>query len=149
MLGRSCGRLIVVTTGKSTITTSAPACSSAAFAAFQRSMIEARVMIFCPVGPPIPMFQPVPASRRRIDIHRRDAKRFPASDPIASACTTGATCATDGNDTHGWQRQKSPRVSGSSCTKTSRDLQHVGHSTRVWDNHVHCRHQVANCRAPI
>ncbi|MNR02828.1 hypothetical protein D3C85_1186960 [compost metagenome] len=73
------------TSGKSTSSTSAPAASSALRAASQSAITEGRVLMRCPVGPPIPGASAVPASGSALMYMRGMPKRLPASAAESAA----------------------------------------------------------------
>jgi len=75
----------LLTAGKSTTTTSAPADSSARRAVSHKAMIEARVSILCPVGPPTPGFSDVPASGSALIYIAGTPKRLPASVAVPAS----------------------------------------------------------------
>ena len=83
--GRSPSQL--ETSGKSTSSTSAPAASRASRACCHSPMTESRVMMRCPVGPPIPGASLVPASASALMYMRGTPKRLPASE---SGCAASA-----------------------------------------------------------
>jgi hypothetical protein len=122
MPGRS--RSYLETTGKSTSTTVARAASRSRRADSHRAITEGRVSIRCPVGPPIPPSSAVPASGSALTYMRGTPRRRPARAPAATSDSAtydrGRTSEGRGIGTHCWVRQKSPRVSSSSATTTSR-----------------------------
>ncbi|MNR14910.1 hypothetical protein D3C85_1314100 [compost metagenome] len=111
------------TSGKSTSSTSAPAASSAWRACCHRSITVARVLMRWPVGPPMPGFSEVPASASALMYMRGTPKRLPLSALASTARSryeAGRTVEAAGIGTQGCRRHRSPRLSGSSATTTSR-----------------------------